>query len=165
MWLTVAEAKKADRKYVCEIRENLCTGCVCEIGIRAIEGFAEVVEDFSEDLGRAAIQIGKKTSGSPHGYLKHFRIRVQDDNRGCGIGTELLYCLHHMVDVIDPALKRIDGCEANPENEAFRDGLLRFYRKCGFVVSENGHKIIERKRICPLRFWMKLHFDKKTLRN
>lgn len=92
--------------------------------------------------------------------ISHFTIHVYDEFRNKGVGTDLILCMHFIINSIDRNLVKMTHSEINPEDESYFSRLLAFYRRSGFIIGKVGNNdraIVERKPsahpVPKLHFW------------
>lgn len=108
-------------------------------------------DEGAKEVGSCYMELLRK-DGKPYwNQLKLSSLQVDEKNRNQGIGTDLLCCLHCLLNCIDPSFQTIidiGGSESNPLNPNDQRRLDKFYCERGLEVEVTvvAHKIVSRKR-------------------
>ena len=145
----------APRKYCVKFypknRTESLRGFLHDISLKQLPTVEVVIKALDDESSSGECRFTLETEEGVWSTISHFTIHVYDEFRNKGVGTDLILCMHFIINSIDRNLVKMTHSEINPEDESYFSRLLAFYRRSGFIIGKVGNNdraIVERKPVC-----------------
>lgn len=145
----------APRKYCVKFypknRTESLHGFLHDISLKQLPTVEVVIKALDDESSSGECRFTLETEEGVWSTISHFTIHVYDEFRNKGVGTDLILCMHFIINSIDRNLVKMTHSEINPEDESYFSRLLAFYRRSGFIIGKVGNNdraIVERKPVC-----------------
>lgn len=123
----------APRKYCVKFypknRTESLHGFLHDISLKQLPTVEVVIKALDDESSSGECRFTLETEEGVWSTISHFTIHVYDEFRNKGVGTDLILCMHFIINSIDRNLVKMTHSEINPEDESYFSRLLAFYRR------------------------------------
>lgn len=153
----------APRKYCVKFypknRTESLHGFLHDISLKQLPTVEVVIKALDDESSSGECRFTLETEEGVWSTISHFTIHVYDEFRNKGVGTDLILCMHFIINSIDRNLVKMTHSEINPEDESYFSRLLAFIDEADSSLARSATTIERSSSESPSAHPVpKLHF-------